>query len=77
MSVIRDPLLFLFVNRARDPPCTTLCIVVLLRANVTVTGKWCCVTIQVAYYDSVAKSDVTLECRPLILSALLYSVWSP
>ena len=24
MSVIRDPLFFLFVNRARDPPCTTL-----------------------------------------------------
>ena len=24
MSVIRDPLYFLFVNHARDPPCTTL-----------------------------------------------------
>ena len=24
MSVIRDPLFCLFVNRARDPPCTTL-----------------------------------------------------
>ena len=24
MSVIRDPLFFLFVNRARNPPCRTL-----------------------------------------------------
>ena len=25
MSVIRDPLFFLFMNHARDPPSTTLC----------------------------------------------------
>ena len=26
-----------------------------------VTGKWCCVTMQVAYCDSVAKSSVTVS----------------
>ena len=35
----------------------------------TVTGKWCYVTSHVAYCDSVAKSGVTLQCRPSILSA--------
>ena len=42
----------------------TKCMVVLFRADVTVTGKWCCVTMQLEYCDSVAKSGVTLQCRP-------------
>ena len=37
------------------------CIVVLLQADVTVMGKLCCVTMQVAYCDSVVKSSVTLQ----------------
>ena len=55
--------------RRRSQAHNTKCIVVLLRANVTVTGKWCYVTSHVAYCDSVAKSGVTLQCRPSILSA--------
>ena len=53
------------------------CIVVLLRADVTVTGRWCCVTIQMAYCDSVAKSGDILQYRSSILSALKNSVWGP
>ena len=43
--------------------------VVLLRADVTVTGRCCYVTMEVAYCDSVAKSGVTLQYRSSILSA--------
>ena len=61
----------------RSQALNTKCIVVLLRADVTLTGKWCCVTMQVAYCDSGAKSGVTLQCRSSFLSALYNSVWSP
>ena len=47
----------------------TKCIVVLLRADVTVTGRYCYVTMEVAYCDSVAKSGVTLQYRSSFLSA--------
>ena len=47
----------------------TKCIVVLLRADMTVTGRCCYVTMEVAYCDSVAKSGVTLQYRSSILRA--------
>ena len=46
----------------------TKCIVVLLRADVTVTGRYYYVTMEVPFCDSVAKSGVTLQYRSSTLS---------
>ena len=51
-------------SQAHNPKC----IVVLLGEDVTVTGRYYYVTMEVAYCDSVAKSGVTLQYRSSILS---------